>query len=368
MTPRSATPIFAILGAIASVGASCGKGGGTVTSHDPRRIGATAWKVDVDAVGGDPGFSFANVDEVVASRADHPIVYAGARIATDQPHAQATFDGPGHTDDEVIGVTPRADGWAIATLGGEHYTIADGAMGQARWYDLAPGVLGVFRRAGGATASRYQGGAAKAVWSRSIDGDVDDARVVGWLGDDVLLAVAGAGALAISRVHLADGAIKPIARIPGRLGRVAVSDGRFAVVTKLQLPDGAEPVQVEVGEVGSGAIVHRFDVATGGDAVYPFGDGVSIGFDGRSLWFYWYRPEHNSDVLGTKTSEACGYDVYDVETGKRVRSLADARGDWARVSKGCHVRGLVPTADGGAIAFAVGGDRKAEVIKFDGPP
>ena len=338
-----------------------------MTTSDPR-VGASAWKVDVDAVGGDPAFSFANVDEVAATRAARPVMYAGARFATDQPHAQATFDGPGHSGGEVIGVTPRPDGWTIETLGGEHYSIADGAMGTARWYDLAPGVLGVIRAAGGTTVARYQGGAPKAAWSRAIDGAVDDARVVGWQGGDVLLAVDGGGALAVSRVHLADGALTPLAKIPGRRGRVAVGVSRFAALSTQERPDGTEPIRVEIHELGGGQAVRTFDLPSATDAIYPFDEQVSIGFDGRMLWLYLYRAAHDNDVLGTRSPEKCLYDVIDTDTGKRVRTLADATGDWARISKGCRVHALVATGDGGAIAFAVGGDRKAEVIKFDGPP
>jgi len=96
---------------------------------------------------------------------------------------------------------------------------------------------------------------------------------------------------------------------------------------------------------------------------------TSLGFDGRLLWIYEYTPEHNSDMLGTKTNEHCGYEVYDaMHGGAHVRSLSVATGDWARMTKSCRTRALLPTADGGAIAFVVGNERRAEVVKFDGPP
>ena len=368
--------LAALLAAVCAAGAC--SGGSTTVSQSPSSTGgsgsgghAAAWDVTVDARGGDASFSFANIDSVAATRAARPVVVAGATIATDQPHAIAGFDGPGQYKGEVIGVVEQADATTIRTLGGEQYTIPSApGMIEQRWYDLSPGVLGVTRTTDGVVIARHDRGAAQPTWKVTAPGGAaDDARIAGWLaGGDPILRVNRASGGSLAEVHLADGALQAITTIPAGRVVIAPSAGRFVVVYIADAPDGTTPTRAEVRGLGNGALERTFDLSGTMGAVFALDDKATIGFDGRSLWFYRYTAARRSDVTGTTTPESCAYDVYDTASGKRVRTLAQATGEWARISGSCKVHALLATADGGAIAFAVGGDRQAEIVKFDGPP
>jgi hypothetical protein len=116
----------------------------------------------------------------------------------------------------------------------------------------------------------------------------------------------------------------------------------------------------------AGTLVTGFALPHPGDRTATGGDTMSLGFTGRLLWMYEYTPGHHNHGFGGP--ESCGYDVYDVTTGKRARTLAEATGEWAKLTKGCTVRALPPTADGGALAFAAVGVREARVYKLASPP
>jgi len=81
-----------------------------------------------------------------------------------------------------------------------------------------------------------------------------------------------------------------------------------------------------------------------------------------------HQAAHENDVMGHQFAERCSYEVFDTaRSGRRVRTLADAGGEWARITHDCHVVQLSPTVDGGVVAL-VQRSTDAEVVKFDAVP
>jgi hypothetical protein len=66
--------------------------------------------------------------------------------------------------------------------------------------------------------------------------------------------------------------------------------------------------------------------------------------------------------------ERCFYEVYDAHSGARLRTLSSASDEWAQISGSCAVRALLPTLDGGALAFSVSNAHEASVVKFSAAP
>ncbi len=376
----------------ASIGASCSKdskgGGKTMPSGEAKSV-TPAWTVQVDAPQGDEEFSFRQVAQVTATRAARPLVLAGGRIGTDSPRT-AVVPGHGGTQyGEAIGFEEKSqDGSIVAvlhTFGGEQYQIPV-PSGKQHWYDLSPGVLGLVRTAKGASIARYDHDSSEPTWSKTLDGTtIDDVSAGAWLANgDVILRVAHYSEThdgeTVQREHYQelvrlspkDGTIATIGRTP--VGKVAVAGkaGTIAVAYTDESGDTGVRQHVQVLSLSDGVLKAEVDLAwtqglpflASSSDYYP-----TVGFDGTLIWFYDYEPRRTSDMTGTIVDEHCGYAVYDTaKHGALVRTLNEASGEWKRISNGCGVRGLLPTVDGGAIAFAALSDRQAEVVKFDGAP
>ncbi len=345
-----------------------------------------AWRVRVNAPTGDSRFSFLQVERVAATRTRPVFLIAGGMISTGKPTTALTTGGPRITSyGEVISFQEKSDRGAIRallrTLGGEVYDIPN-VIGKQRWYDLSPGVLGLTRTVRGATLVRHDGGAAKATWTRDLaDPTIIDVTAAGWLpkGEVVIRVVhrrsAGSRPAVepqqLLRLALATGAASPLAHTP--IGKVAVSPKNATLAIAYQRDDaaGGSTRRVRVIELASGR--------TRADVEIPYKSGLpfpilpdepypTMGFDGTLVWFYDYAARRTSDMAGTTIPESCRYAVYDTSArGALVRTISDAKGEWARLSGGCRVRGLVPSGDG-VIAFSVVSRRQAEAVKFDGPP
>jgi hypothetical protein len=100
---------------------------------------------------------------------------------------------------------------------------------------------------------------------------------------------------------------------------------------------------------------------------------TSAGLSSESVWFYRYVPAHMTSELApagrTPVATACQYEVYDLgNAAAPVRTLAQADGEWRRVSGDCRVRSLVPLHDGHVAAITVVGESRVEVIEFNAAP
>jgi hypothetical protein len=326
------------------------------------------WSVRVAAPEGVADFNFLTVEYVVAGRGAHPVMFANALFDTDKPVTTARTDPPKPAYDELIGVELGADATTVTTVSGVRRVIPyTAAPRDSIWLDLAPGVLALAKSPTGARFARFDTGATPAWVAEIADPAIRAVRRIDRFADgDPLIAIdRQSGGAGLVRIDLATGGATTIATVPE--GRVALAEGasRVAVVFPKQTAGCTTCESVEVYDlagkrIGGFALPHPGDRTVGDPAA------MSLGFDGRLLWMYEYDPGHRNHGFGGR--EGCGYEVYDVASGKRVRSLADAGGEWAKLTKNCAVRALLPTPDGGAIAFVVLGVREARVVKLAAPP
>lgn len=329
---------------------------------------APQWSVRVEAPEGVRDFTFETVDFVAATRGERPTLFANARFSTDHATVIATTDPPAVNDGELIGVELGAGATTVTTVRSEPLAILYATVPRdAIWFDLAPGILAIMKSATGARFVRFDGSATP-TWAVDVpDAHLNAVRLVAWFADgDPLIALDHDQGASLFRLRLATHTIAPVAIVP--IGPVALAEraGRLAVVFPSGTASCASCDRAEIydlaGKLVTGfALPHPVDRTAGGDA-------MSLGFTGRLLWMYDYTPQSRNDYNGMRSKERCGYDVYDVTTGKRVRTLADATGEWAKVSKACTVRALLPTSDGGAIVFAAVDAREARVYKLAAPP
>jgi hypothetical protein len=98
----------------------------------------------------------------------------------------------------------------------------------------------------------------------------------------------------------------------------------------------------------------------------------SVGFAGDQLWLYRYVPAHKGSELapagGRDVPPRCAYEAHDLRAaGKPPRTLADAKGEWAKLTSDCQVRALVPR--GGVVAaIQVISETTAAVVELDTIP
>lgn len=98
--------------------------------------------------------------------------------------------------------------------------------------------------------------------------------------------------------------------------------------------------------------------------------GRTLGVAGDALWTYLYRPAGSDHMLGVFFDAMTSYEVFSIkrDTGKPIRTLADARGEWRTLSAGAAIHALVPAPDGRVVALHVPRFDRAEAIVFSGPP
>jgi hypothetical protein len=322
---------------------------------------------------GETAYSFANVTTVAVTRASRPALVALATFSTSADDNIGTTAPPGQTDGEVLDVEDRGSDWLVTTLD-DHYDIPRqrSPMGATRWYVLEHGVLSVAHAGGNVSISRFDGGKSTATWTQTFaDPAIQDATIGAWLPDAVLLAVTHATDTRLIAVQLADGKTHTVASIPAKLVVLAPSQraGSFVAVFNKR-PECALCARVEVRALTDGHVEHSFELP---DVVDPFPPdpvrgNASVGFDGRQVWFFSYAAPHHSDVTGTSAGLQCSYDVFDATTGTKLRSLANAAGEWASLSRDCRTHALISTGDGGAIALSIDDAMHATATKFATAP
>jgi hypothetical protein len=343
------------------------------TVAPPSSTSHPVWQVKLARPPDAAGYSFANVTTVAATRAPRPTVVALARFSTSADSNVGTTAPPGQTDGEVLDVEELGNDWLVTTLD-DHYELPRGneSSGTKRWYALDHGLLFVDHARGQVAIARFDHGVSTATWMNAlVERAAQDARVVAWLSDAAVVAVQHAADTQLVNVHLADGKTRLITSIPGTGIVVAVSEkaSAFAAVFNERAECALCP-RVEVRALNDGHLEHSFELRVGDDPFPPdaIGGNASVGFDGRQVWFFSFVQPHHSDVTGASTGLKCSYDVFDAATGTRVRTLADATGQWATLSQGCRTHALLPTTNGGALAFAIDDNMHATVAMFPAPP
>jgi len=333
----------------------------------------SAWQVRLAMPPGESAYSFANVTEVAATRVPRPTIIALARFSTTTPTNIGTTAPPGQTDGEVLDVEARGSAWIITGLD-DSYDIprASEPAKATRWYALDHGVVSVDHAGGRITIARFDRGKPTATWTQAVaDPTVRDARIAGWLSDAVLVTIEHATDTQLLRVQLLDGKSQPLATLPATEVVIAPSEkaGSFAAVFN-ERPECALCPRVETRNLADGHVAHSFTLPIDVEPFPP--DPVrgtaSVGFDGGQVWFFTYFGPHRSDVLGTSTDQKCSYDVFDAATGALLRTLKNATGEWASLSRSCRTHALIPTSDGGGIAIAVDDRAHATATKFTTPP
>lgn len=332
-----------------------------------------AWQVHLAMPPDDARYSFFNVNGLAATRSTRPTVVAAARFSTADGTNIGTAAPPGETEGEVLDVEPRGSDWLVTTVE-DRYVISRGAGPEkaTRWYALSPGVMSVEHAANRAIVTRFDAGKPTPTWRQTLpDAALRDAHVVAWLSDAAVLAVEHAADTQLVRVQLADGHAHSIASLPATGVVVATSEssGTFAAIFN-ERPECALCPRVEVRELGDGRVAHSFKLPVD---IEPFPlesdrGNASVGFDGHQVWFFAYYAHHQSDVLGTSTGERCTYDVFDTQTGAKLRTLAGATGQWGALSQSCRTRSLVPMLDGGVLVLAIDDASHATISKFASPP
>ena len=349
------------------LGAGCwGSAAPTTTPPKPSAPPTILWTVRVFAPEGVADFNFLTVESVVAGRGDRPTMFAHALFDTDKPTATARTDPPRPAYGELIGAELGAGAITVTTLASERRAIPYTTVPEdATWYDLAPGLLAISRSAAGVKFARFDAGIAPTWVVDVADSSVSEVRRVGWFANgDPLIAIDHTDNASLIRLELARHATAAVATVPRGAVALAERANRIAVVFTKVTADCKTCDSAAIYDL-AGRPMTEFRLARPGDRTVDARD-RELGFDGRLLWMYGYYPAHYNHGIGGP--ESCGYEAYDVAAGKRVRTLADARGDWARLTKDCAVRALLPTADGGALAFVVVGVREARVVKFAAPP
>ncbi|MEP6864161.1 MAG: hypothetical protein ABJE66_26280 [Deltaproteobacteria bacterium] len=322
---------------------------------------------------GETAYSFANVTEVAATRAPRPTIVALARFSTTAPTNIGTTTPPGQTDGEVLDVEARGSAWVITGLD-DNYTIprASEPPKATRWYAIDHGVMSVDHAGGRIAIARFDGGKPTATWTQTLsDPTARDARIAAWLSDAALLTIEHPTDTQLVRVQLLDGKTHPVASLPATEVVIAPSEraGLFAAVFNEHAECALCP-RVETRSLADGRVANSFKLPVD---VEPFppepGRGTAaVGFDGRQVWFFTYFGPHQSDVLGTSSDQKCSYDVFDAATGARLRTLVNATGAWASLSRGCRTHALIPISDGGGIAIAIDDGAHATATKFATPP
>ncbi len=317
------------------------------TTSPPRVL----WQVKVEVPSG-LKFNMETVDGALADSGERPELYfrEGLHAPTSAPSVALAF-GPVATSTRIVREDNRG-AWKLTRANGRETGVAlDDVPADAAWFDV----------------------------------------------DGKLVAVSGAASFAeISD----DGIVVWSARVPAvRDGVTFLGTTRGRALFQLQRSSGSTVVAVDFtahtakillqGQAGRGVLAERtnqlaiagnkrfevFDLATGSRIrsveLPPFSERTAysvqadLGFDGNEIWAYLYAPPSNGSIFIHK--EICRYDVFDATTGRLMRTLADATGEWKRLTVGCAVRALLPQPDG-VIAVHVDGPSSATIIKLAEPP
>jgi hypothetical protein len=229
---------------------------------------SASWRVHVKTPASSKG-SLLAISQVWATRAERPTLLAGGRVETKKPETTVVADAHLRpSNDQLISVAENAetDTTEVWTPGGEHYVVPGLFKGRqtagARYYDVAPGIVGINHADRGATLRRYDRSAKTPTWERTVAAPfaVDDAMIVGWVDrDDAVIALEGDATSDLLALHLPDGATREIARVA-----VAASTGTFVVAGRAGLVASIESVDrcascghVEVRSIATGQETQR---------------------------------------------------------------------------------------------------------------
>src|SRR5262249_35222794 len=107
--------------------------------------------------------------------------------------------------------------------------------------------------------------------------------------------------------------------------------------------------RAEIRRFADGDVVHGVRLGT------SWQRGRTLGGAGAGIWLSRYQPAGSDDILGGHHEASASYDVFSIkhDTGKPIRTLADARGDWRALSAGAAVHALVPAPNGRVVALHV---------------
>jgi len=333
---------------------SCSGNGPRVPTASPSP--RVVWQVAVH-VPTELKFNMHTVDGAVADPGERPELFfrEGLHAATTGDRVPLSID-PAPSSTRIVKVEGK-DAWTLTLANGRVVHVAhDVVPGGARWFAVEGGLVAV-TAATDTTFARLDDRGTLA-WSVRVPAVGHDVAFLGTAHGSALFQLGserGSDVVALDLEHHT--ATVALHGQPGR-GVLAERRDQLAIV-------GSQRIQV-------------FDLATHEqlrDLLLPpfsqrtaFSDAATLGFDGDVVWMYFYAPPASGDTVRVVRGEICGYDVYDAKTGRPLRTLASATGDWMRMTEGCAVRALLARPDGGVLAVRVDGSTDATIIKLDRAP
>ena len=331
------------------------------TATAPPPAPGPEWTVQVTAPA-ELAYTFLSTTEAIATRAERPIIFldGGVHFATSDERVTLTR-GPLPADGQVVRVVEEADRTAVETIRGTQIVVPYTLVPRgAYWFDVA-GLVAVWTAGEQLAFAQISADGSSLAWSASAEATPGQVELLGWWGPRPLFATRSATGGRLYALDLAARAVRALVKLPP--GPIALAPARGQIAVVYRAASGSH--RAAIYRLDEARRIREFDLRPVTERA-TIGERATLGFDGTVLWTYLYQPAGRDD--GHAHRESCGYEVYDVATGQRLRTLETAAGSWAGLVGDCRVRALLPRPDGGVIAVHASDHTTAIVVKFAHPP
>jgi len=184
-------------------------------------------------------------------------------------------------------------------------------------------------------------------------------------GDVAVVVFDDGGKTELWGVAVADGAVRWHQTVANRYTYgFTVTDGDAFVVTVADPASCEACSRAEIRRFADGGLAHSVRMGTSWQRDHI------LGAAGDVIWTFFYRPAGSDHMLGTFHDALILYEVFSTtnDTGKPIRTLADATGEWRALTDGVGVHALVPAPGGRVLALHVPRFDRAEAVLLSGPP
>ncbi|MEJ7599058.1 MAG: hypothetical protein WKG01_14210 [Kofleriaceae bacterium] len=344
--------------------AACSPPGGGTTPQPPE---APAWTVEV-TVPAELSYTFLSTTEASATQAERPIVFldGGVHFATSAERVVLTR-GP-LADGHVVGVLETPDRTELETIRGTQLVVPYSVVPRGAWWFDASGLLAAWFVGTQLTVAQLASDGGSLAWSATTDTPPGQIELLGTWASELVLAIRQPAGTRLHALDLATHRLRPLIKLPAGPIALAPRVGQVAVVYSLA-PDACTSCgdRVAIYRLDERRRIRELALQPASERL-TIGERATWGFDGTVLWTYLYESAGRNDAGPYPHRESCGYEVYEVSTGNRVRTLETATGTWGALLANCRVRALLPRPDGGVLAIHATDERRATAVKFAHPP
>ncbi len=309
------------------------------------------WQVKVD-VPSALKFNMETVDGALLDSGPRPEIYFREGLHAPTSGARVALAlGPVATSTRLVGADNRG-AWQLTRANGRQIKVSlDVIPPEAEWFDVDGKLFAV----SDATRFSQVSDDGTVVWSARVPAVRGSARFLGTTRGQALFQLRRSNGSTVVAVDFTARTAKVSFEAQAGRGILAARTNQLAIMGD----DRFEVFDLVDGARLRSVALPPFSART------AYSDKADLGFDGGVIWSYVYVPPSNGSIV--ISGQLCGYDVFDATSGRLLRTLVDASGEWKQLAEGCAVRALLPHPDG-AIAVRVDGPNSATIIKLNDAP